>query len=67
MISTPNRNSRIAHCSFAAPPPPPEKGGGGGAEPDGSDDGDTSTIESAESNYTNLIYPAFVRTVAAKR
>ena len=30
-------------------------------------DGDSSTIESAKSNYTNLIYPAFVRTVAAKR
>ena len=30
-------------------------------------DGDSSTIESAKSNYTNLIYPAFVRTVAAKK
>ena len=30
-------------------------------------DGDSSTIESAKSNYTNLIYPAFVRTVAAIR
>ena len=30
-------------------------------------DGDGSTIESAKSNYTNLIYPAFVRTVAAKK